>query len=619
MLAATMSTTSPGTLLVDGNDAADVLSMRYRGSQLQVRLNGVLQNFTASTVTRIEIQGKDGDDVADWSGIAIPTYINAGMGNDLVYGGSGNDSLTGAAGKDTLYGNAGDDRVNGGQHNDVVYGGDGNDVIYGNEANDYLDGGTGSDRLFGDEGNDSLIGGIGNDGLYGGGGKDKLLGQRGNDILSGDGGNDALWGDVGNDILYGGLGADALFGEAGDDMLYAKGDSTIDQVEGGDGTDGGEADPADNVTNAENITGNTTPPPIEPPPVSVDDPIGVSFNDETLWPGNFETAVAEAKKLGIEVVRVWIDINSYSDRPHAYDPVNYEDITHKWKGWTEGRPETAGLAIQRAIDLKQAGFSVSVTVNKYDGLPPDSKAEIQNYYTALLNTTETSSGGMKLKDAVDFWEIGNEVDLTGYWNPPGATTKTERIQKYVDDVLLPVSEILHQGPTATRERVMSASVSWSPNDLNTILQRLKTLNRLDAIDYAAYHPYGDKSAVADRSKRAHDFAAAVGKEIVATEWNVRGFALDGSQDTQWAAAVDDLYKHSIAPNFAFGFYYAMTDNFPARGGTITARPASLLQHNTTMSISPSSSLADQIDWYNTPLVKHDPFYSVFADWKNLKN
>lgn len=614
-----MSTTAPGTLLIDGTESADVLSLRYRGPRLQVRLNGALQNFVAREVQRIEIQALDGNDIVDWSSIAIPTYINAGLGNDLVYGGSGNDSLTGAAGKDTLYGNGGNDRVNGGVHNDVIYGGDGDDVVYAGDGNDYFIGGTGRDRAWGEEGDDTLLGGVHGDALYGGGGKDRLYGERGNDILSGDGGNDGLWGGDDADILYGGAGGDALLGEAGDDTLMAKGDGAIDNLDGGDGTDGGEADPDDVVANAENITGNTTPPPTPtPPPVSLDDPIGVSFNDESLWPANFNTAVAEAKKLGVEVVRVWIDINDYSDRPKAYDPVNYEHIAQKWKGWSEGRPETAGLAIQRAFDLKQAGFSVAVTMNKYDGQPPANAQQLKDYYAALLNSTETAGGGMKLKDAVDFWEIGNEVDLPGYWNPPGLSNdKKARIQAYVDQVLLPASEVLHAGNWATRERVLSASVSWSPNDLNTILQRLKTLNKLDAIDFAAYHPYGNTQAVIDRSKAAHDFAAAVGKEIVATEWNVRGFALNGSQDATWAATVDDLYKHHIAPNFAFAFYYAMVDNFDARGGTITARPASLLKHNTSMTITPQSSIADLIAWYNTPLTKNDPFYSTYDGWQDL--
>lgn len=613
-----MSLTAPGTLLVDGTEGDDVLSIRYRGPNVDVRLNGVRQTFVARQITRIEIQTYAGNDIVDWSSLYIPTYINAGAGDDRVYAGFGNDTLTGASGRDQLFGGAGNDRINGGVHNDRIEGGDGDDVLYGGLGNDYMDGQVGSDRLFGEDGDDMLIGGVHNDGLYGGGGRDTLMGLRGNDILSGDGGNDILFGGLGNDVLYGGLGTDALYGEDGDDTLYGKGDGAVDTLDGGEGTDGGEADNNDVLINTEGITSGTpTPPP--PPPMSVGDPIGISFNDEALWPGNFETAVTEAKKLGVNVVRVWIDINDYDDRPKAYDPVNYEHIVQKWKGWSTNRPDTAGLALQRAFDLKQAGFNVAVTMNKYDGQPPENAQEIKDFYTALLNSTKTPGGGMKLKDAIDYWEIGNEVDLTGYWNPPGASSKTERIEAYVDQVLLPVSEVLHAGPAASREKVMSASVSWSPNDLNTILQRLKKLNKLDAIDYAAYHPYGDKAAVIDRAKRARDFAAAVGKELVATEWNVRGFALDGSQDAQWAAAVDDLYRNHIAPNFAFAFYYALVDNFDARGGTITARPASVLKHNTNMSISPSSSVQDLIDWYNTPLVKNEPFYSVFDGWQDLKD
>jgi Ca2+-binding RTX toxin-like protein len=74
--------------------------------------------------------------------------IDAGAGDDVVYGGSGNDDLRGGDGDDTLYG---------GDGNDDLRGGDGNDTLYGGDGNDQLRGGAGDDTLFGGEGNDEFI------------------------------------------------------------------------------------------------------------------------------------------------------------------------------------------------------------------------------------------------------------------------------------------------------------------------------------------------------------------------------------------------------------------------------------------------------------------------------
>jgi len=83
-----MSQTVPNTLVIDGTSGNDVLGLRYKGTQLVVILNNVQQRFVSSTINRIEIYAGEGHDIADWSAIAINTYINAGAGNDSAVGGS---------------------------------------------------------------------------------------------------------------------------------------------------------------------------------------------------------------------------------------------------------------------------------------------------------------------------------------------------------------------------------------------------------------------------------------------------------------------------------------------------------------------------------------------------
>jgi hypothetical protein len=75
----------------------------------------------------------------------------------------------------------GDDTVFGGNRTDTLLGGGGADMLFGNDGRDLLDGGAGSDVLKGGNGGDTLIGGGGDDLLLGGNGRDLAVfrGNRG--------------------------------------------------------------------------------------------------------------------------------------------------------------------------------------------------------------------------------------------------------------------------------------------------------------------------------------------------------------------------------------------------------------------------------------------------------
>ncbi len=49
-------------------------------------------------------------------------------------------------------------------------------------------------------------------------------------------------------------------------------------------------------------------------------PIGINFNDETNWDVHFDSAVAQAKQLGVTAVRLWLGISDYNARPSPSDP-----------------------------------------------------------------------------------------------------------------------------------------------------------------------------------------------------------------------------------------------------------------------------------------------------------
>ena len=162
--------------------------------------------FPAADVRSIVIRAGAGDDrVNFWVPLSpgsfpvrVPARIDAGIGNDEVYGtkqkdfilgGFGNDTIRGGDGNDWTDGGWGDDYLDGEGHNDVVSGGRGNDTVYG---------WWGDDRLFGGPGNDHV-------GFHGSGPQPA---EPGNDVLSGGSGDDWMIGGPGTDRISGGVGRD---------------------------------------------------------------------------------------------------------------------------------------------------------------------------------------------------------------------------------------------------------------------------------------------------------------------------------------------------------------------------------------------------------------------------
>ncbi len=200
----------------------------------------------ANRILGVTINGTAGDDKLSVDPLH-DTTINAGDGNDILYGGGiGHNTLIGGNGDDTYIikskfdtivegvnggndtavssvdftlsnnvenlrmtgsvgltgiGNALDNKMSGSTGDDQIYGMGGNDVLFGGDGNDFLSGGDGNDTIDGDAGNDTLNGDAGNDVLNGGDGNDSLSGGAGNDTLNGEGGADTLSGGAGADLF----------------------------------------------------------------------------------------------------------------------------------------------------------------------------------------------------------------------------------------------------------------------------------------------------------------------------------------------------------------------------------------------------------------------------------
>lgn len=95
-----------------------------------------------------------------------PHTINAGAGDDLVYGGNSADTITAGAGHDIVFSYGGNDIIDGGDGTNVIWAGAGNDHVVGGADADDIRAGSGDDMLYGGAGNNvSLDGGAGTDWL----------------------------------------------------------------------------------------------------------------------------------------------------------------------------------------------------------------------------------------------------------------------------------------------------------------------------------------------------------------------------------------------------------------------------------------------------------------------
>ena len=223
--------------------------------------------------------------------------INAGAGNNMVFGGYGSDQITSLGGNDYVAGDNAHTVFTSGAPtyfttinpeiggDDVIDAGDGNNVVLGGFGNDTITTGSGVDFILGDNGNvtfttagvityaittDWTLGG--NDTIRSGGGNDYIFGGTGNDWIDAGSGEDTVVGDQGSyslayflhdtydhprgitlyesgvllydshgavigvsPIIPGMEGNDTIYGGTGDDLIYGEGGN--DYVDAGAGND----------------------------------------------------------------------------------------------------------------------------------------------------------------------------------------------------------------------------------------------------------------------------------------------------------------------------------------------------------------------------------------------
>ncbi|MDG3040178.1 Hint domain-containing protein [Roseicyclus marinus] len=156
------------------------------------------------------IDAGDGDNVVD--GGFDDDVISTGTGADRIVGGEGSDTITSGDGNDTIFAGvdaAGADTLNLIDDNLVA---SRNDPILDN-GRDVIDAGAGDDLVFGADDDDTIFGGAGNDTLDGGIDDDVIDGGTGDDMIIGGQGADSLSGGLGNDTFTVGNFTDPIFGD----------------------------------------------------------------------------------------------------------------------------------------------------------------------------------------------------------------------------------------------------------------------------------------------------------------------------------------------------------------------------------------------------------------------
>lgn len=131
-----------GAVWVNGGPDGDI----YAGPvTVTSTLSGPPQFFAVDGGTKLNGTGK-----SDWifaGGQALPQTVNAGNGDDIVFGGSQGGAENGDAGNDFIAGGSGADVISGGAGDDILSGGAGADILTGGDGRDILSGGAGADTF----------------------------------------------------------------------------------------------------------------------------------------------------------------------------------------------------------------------------------------------------------------------------------------------------------------------------------------------------------------------------------------------------------------------------------------------------------------------------------------
>lgn len=253
-----------------------------------------------------------------------------------------------------------------------------------------------------------------------------------------------------------------------------------------------------------------------------------------LWSTGNSPIVTTMNDLGVKSVRLYVDttfptITDWTNKAASDDWESRYKLLRRYKD--AGISTTICVTSQETPHAGAQPTSAEIATGK----AAINLSNVSNYFNTLLDHTFQSGTSHQgaIADAVDRWEIGNEVNDVRYY--PWAADGSSGATHYVNNILIPAANALHANGTS--EKVVGAAptstdlptvtATGTPQTMSSWLDALFDAGYLTYSDFANMHPYktdvnaaisvseGFMKAVAERS-------AAAGlptRPVVATEFN----------------------------------------------------------------------------------------------------
>lgn len=224
-------------------------------------------------------------------------------------------------------------------------------------------------------------------------------------------------------------------------------------------------------------------------------------------------AIPRLRDLGVKWVRLWADVD--------------------WEQHTEH------YSFQKARELHAAGFRVILELSSHSA---DQKKARVPTYAEVKSYCDWVQSAPGMKDAIEVWEILNELNLKRYW----AGTP----QQYVDGVLKAAWDSFHPNG----ELVLGGAFTLYQDKGHAstrITQQYVDAGYLNYCDFAGSHPYAQRPG--DLQKHLDELKAIFGaKPVIMTEWNLKS-----RKDTaQWAEMLETA-KSIVGPHATIICYYRL--------------------------------------------------------------
>jgi len=255
-----------------------------------------------------------------------------------------------------------------------------------------------------------------------------------------------------------------------------------------------------------------------------DDFYGVMFS----YPENVTNADPRLQELGVRQARLWMNIKDWNTPENNTGGAKYD--------------AQYDAALRQALELHQRGYKVIFHMNSERGVVP-SYDQARGVFAWLL-----AKPG--LREAVDVWEIFNELNNKQYYNLAYSTTVSMREQAdaYVQGPLRAAWDVFHVGAgepvLGGSWTLFQQSADYSPTGAATLALTRAYVDAgyLEYVDYAGIHPY-ENTTEASKRFMAEALELFGSKPVMITEWGLKPARFGGRRITNiagYTAAMSEM-------------------------------------------------------------------------------